>query len=215
MGLRKQIILLLGYSQAFAEGKCPRCNSSLRGWTRPKVDFLTANGTLLSPNNPLHVWRIFSDRSLTIRCHACQHSWPLFQGESSPSETPGNIDLMVSETNRLSEPFGTEERVVDNSKSSTSLTRTFTLSREWTKSLVIEAERALTTSSGATIVYESVRSVFTLGLPKHTGIGCQFLGHYQVVVATTLLTIVIASLIGAVVRPEKTDDGRNPTGGAA
>lgn len=61
---------------------------------------------------------------------------------------------------------------------------------------------------GWTGVYENVRSVFKLELSTTArGPSCQVLGHYEVVVAATLLVIVIASLVGAVARSEKNDQG--------
>jgi len=54
------------------------------------------------------------------------------------------------------------------------------------------------------LIYDNLRSVFTLQLMTDAKrLCCSALAHYQVIVAATLLVIVIASLIGAVVRKEK------------
>ena len=65
------------------------------------------------------------------------------------------------------------------------------------------------------LLYDNVRAVFTLQLPIDAPAPrCRTLAHYEVIVAATLLVIVIASLVGEVVRKEK-DHSQSPTSGAA
>lgn len=59
-------------------------------------------------------------------------------------------------------------------------------------------------TAGWAAFYDNFRSIFNLELVavRETAV-CQFSAHYEIVVAATLLVIIIASLVGAVVRPEK------------
>jgi len=67
-----------------------------------------------------------------------------------------------------------------------------------------------------TLLYDNLRAVFTLQLAidAKEAPTCYLLAHYEVIVAATLLIIVIASLVGEVVRKEK-DQSERPTSGAA
>ena len=59
-----------------------------------------------------------------------------------------------------------------------------------------------------TIWYEHLRSIWTLELVPTSGSrSCRVFGHYEVVVAGALLLIVVASLVGGVLRREKAQQG--------
>ena len=58
--------------------------------------------------------------------------------------------------------------------------------------------------TGWTAIYDSITSVFNLRLVAvQDNLCCRVAAHYEIIVAGTLLAIIIASLVGAVVRPEK------------
>ena len=50
--------------------------------------------------------------------------------------------LEVVETDRSDEMFGEDRRVIDNTRSSASLTRTITFTKEWTRTYEIQTEKA-------------------------------------------------------------------------
>jgi hypothetical protein len=59
-------------------------------------------------------------------------------------------------------------------------------------------------TKGWNAVYENLNSVFNLELVAVREIAvCRIAAHYETVIAATLLVIVIASLVGAVVRPDE------------
>jgi|GEM_PF-664073 len=53
----------------------------------------------------------------------------------------------ISRTHRVEESVGEEQRLIDNSRSSSPLKRTLTVSREWTQSFTMEYEKAQTTTN--------------------------------------------------------------------
>jgi hypothetical protein len=108
------------------------------------------------------------ERSAIAECPKCEQRWAIFS-ESQPgmvrqktkimtvksnkpdksmgrnqSTVSGIVGLTISETERVEEFLGSEERLVDNSKSSTNLTRKFTISKEWSQSYTIEYENTVT-----------------------------------------------------------------------
>ena len=74
----------------------------------------------------------------------------------SPVEKPTGLVLRRSvETKRSEEPMGTEERTVDNSRSSTKVSRRFSVSKEWAKAYTIDYEQAQSTSHEVNIGVDS------------------------------------------------------------
>ncbi len=67
-------------------------------------------------------------------------------------------------------------------------------------------------TAGRTL-YWSLAAVFRLALPPlHQSVGCQLIGHAQLVISFTLFVVVIGGLIGTVVPREK--DPTDPRGAA-
>lgn len=72
------------------------------------------------------------------------------------------IESAVIETHRSEEKIGTERRVIDNSKSSASLSRRFTLSKEWFQAYKVDNEKSrvirgeLNVGIGSTLGVKSV-----------------------------------------------------------
>lgn len=108
------------------------------------------------------------DRSAIAECPKCEQRWAVFS-ESQPgmvrqktkimtvqSNKPekltekkqpiasGIVSLTILETERVEEFLGSEQRLIDNSNSSTNLTRKFNISKEWSQSYTIEYENTTT-----------------------------------------------------------------------
>ena len=124
------------------------------------------------------------DLLAVAECPKCHQRWSVFSGakagivrqrmgeitmkvaESKTSQIDiKNLDikhLKVVETERVEEHFGSEERLIDNSKSGITITREFTMSKEWSQSYVIDYDK--TTSFGG----EIGGNLFSLGTFKST-----------------------------------------------
>jgi hypothetical protein len=62
------------------------------------------------------------------------------------------LEMSITETKRIEEPLGEETREIDNSRSSVSIVRKITVSRDWVQTLVLERES--TTKVGGEINLE-------------------------------------------------------------
>lgn len=67
---------------------------------------------------------------------------------SNPQTTSKQQLTSITETYRSEEFLGEEQRVIDNSKSTISLTRGFIVSKEWSQSYAVEYEQAHTIGGG-------------------------------------------------------------------
>ncbi|MFX0578308.1 hypothetical protein [Nocardia nepalensis] len=76
------------------------------------------------------------------RCRNCGHTWPRYADQDLEPA------FEVIETARTEEPIGDEVRRIDNSASSTTLTRRLTISKRWLQKYEIHIERAATASDG-------------------------------------------------------------------
>ena len=139
--------------------QCPLCRKY------PIVpNYFKIDETPISPKTPYPEM----ERSAIAECPKCKQRWAVFS-ESQPgmvtqktkimttqSNKPeklaqkkqptasGLSSLTILETERVEEFLGSEQRLIDNSKSATNLTRTFTISKEWSQSYVIEEENTKT-----------------------------------------------------------------------
>ncbi len=124
------------------------------------------------------------DPLAVAECPKCNQKWSVFSGAKSgivrqrvgeitvkgdqskmPQVGIENIDasqLNVIETERVEEHLGSEQRLIDNSQSRITITREFTISKEWSQSYTIDYEKA--TSLGG----EVGGNLFTLGTLKTT-----------------------------------------------
>jgi hypothetical protein len=69
--------------------------------------------------------------------------------------------------------------------------------------IIILAACAPPSASTWTVVYDNLRAVFSLGLPATEAFTvCRIIGHFELVIAGTLLLITVASLVGGVLRGE-------------
>ena len=97
-------------------------------------------------------------RGDTAECPKCGYRWKVY-GKATVAPPAGDADLEVVESDRSDEVFGEDRRVIDNTRSSGSLTRTITFTKEWTRTYEIQTEKAQ--GSGAE---------FTLGVKDVAGI---------------------------------------------
>jgi hypothetical protein len=67
-----------------------------------------------------------------FECCSCQYSWPYLK----PSDVLELVDVSRSE-----EPFGEDRREIDNSASDAEVTRSWEVTKEWTKTYEIKFER--------------------------------------------------------------------------
>ncbi len=68
--------------------------------------------------------------------------------QTTPVQEDSDRPMSVRELSRLEVVIGEETREIDNSKGVSPIVRTFKISREWTRSYTVDAERATTTTGG-------------------------------------------------------------------
>lgn len=114
--------------------KCPRCG----GWPvvprylRP--DGEQYRGLKLLPQ---------MDRGTLAECPKCNQRWSVF-GSSVPPPPPSSpppYEARLRETERVEEPLGEEQRIIDNSKSSVKVVRSLSVSKEWVQTYTVEYEK--------------------------------------------------------------------------
>ncbi|MBD2255398.1 hypothetical protein [Nostoc parmelioides] len=126
MGLSKE------YENFLASGyKCSQCSEVLYSmWKGYKVNFYSKNGEKIKPP--------FIYKAEIVECPNCNYRWNV-RGESNVNSA--NKVLEIKETQRSEEFIGKEQRLIDNSKSTSKITRRFTITREWSKAYSIEYEK--------------------------------------------------------------------------
>jgi hypothetical protein len=82
----------------------------------------------------------FSRKSVFWECRKCKQKWPLEPDSLAPSQAVGVLDVV--EVDRVEEPLGNEIRVIDNSASDITVTRTLRATKDWMQSYTVEAEQA-------------------------------------------------------------------------
>lgn len=99
--------------------------------------------------------------AVMAECPKCGKKWPIYAGGKPPeaAQEPHITDVEVTETHRTEEGLGAEQREIDNSKSSIELERRFTVSKEWSKSVIIEEEKARKTGAELTVGLSEAASI--------------------------------------------------------
>lgn len=116
--------------------KCPRCDARLvNSLGSMTTNFYAADGHKLSQ------WAGAGLRADTVECPKCQYRWKLY-GNAPAVPPPAAEVAEVVETERGEEFFGEDRRVIDNSRSSATPTRSFSFSKEWSRTFQVEVERA-------------------------------------------------------------------------
>jgi hypothetical protein len=110
------------------------------------IDFYTSNGQKMS------IWKLAQLRADIAQCRRCGYRWPTRKGEILSKPT-------ILETERVEEGIGSDARIIDNSRSAVTLTRTFSISKEWSKSFSIEYEKATSFNGGVTVGLDEMSSL--------------------------------------------------------
>lgn len=120
------------HKQSVASGKCLSCGGRVLPLSDSNVNCYAKDGTKL-----LSAWQRTKTRPEVLECKQCSYRWRIY------STSPPIVEVLgIIEMERHEEPIGEERRLIDNSKSSTKLTRKISISREWTKTYSIEYEKS-------------------------------------------------------------------------
>jgi hypothetical protein len=76
---------------------------------------------------------------------------PVWRDEAPPKPVSEWTIKAVIETGRLEEPIGNDERVIDASQTSATIVRNLTFTKDWSRTLTIESEKAKTISMGGSL----------------------------------------------------------------
>lgn len=125
--------------------KCSNCNKVLFTALTGITSYLYfKDGT--KANSLSLVLNRYGARDLILKCPSCSYCWNLYG--NSNSITPNQVEFLgIEETHRLTEDLGTDTRLIDNSKSTSKITRKFTISREWSKTYLVQYENTKTNST--------------------------------------------------------------------
>ena len=154
----------LGWSDEFRKFyssgyRCPACNARLitvLGTTT--VKFYTGDG------EKLPLWQLAPLRAQVAECPQCGHRWKTRKDDASPSPSQASA-VAVVETERMEEPIGSETRVIDNARSAVTLTRRFTVSKEWSRTYSVDYEKASVSNVGLKLGLNELSS-FTAGFEQ-------------------------------------------------
>lgn len=109
-------------------GFCPHCHKMSM-----TMDLYSNSGDRMPLVTPVWVFK----PGWYVVCKKCSKRIDIFEGSR---ETSGPEIVAVTETHRSEELIGREERVIDNTMSQSQVTRTFTVRREWMRTLKLERE---------------------------------------------------------------------------
>jgi hypothetical protein len=130
--------------------KCPSCGESIL----KKTDFYFRSGKKIP--------RWVNAKAMSIPkmivmagCPICEHRWEVY-GKSKPAVAFGVSVVDVVETERSEEAIGDDRRLIDNSKSSTKVTRKFALTKEWSRTYSIEYEKSHIDRSELNIAIQNI-----------------------------------------------------------
>lgn len=150
---------ILGWSEEYKKYltlgyKCPECSQSLlnsAGFVT-KGQFYDINGNKLAP------MAVVFNRSALLECENCHYRWPVFKNVTkSASKKFYTVDVV--ETHRSEESLGIDQRLIDNSKSSTTISRRFSVSKEWAKTYSIECENSITKGAELNLGLNEISSI--------------------------------------------------------
>lgn len=116
--------------------KCQQCDVRMQNMLGViTASFYTVDGRRLSQ------WALAPLRADTAQCPKCGHRWKVY-GDSHALPPAASEAMEIIETERSEEFFGEDRRVIDNSKSSATPTRSFSFGKEWSRTFTIEVEKA-------------------------------------------------------------------------
>jgi hypothetical protein len=116
--------------------RCPSCNAS-------NTNFLGQMTTRFCDAEGKKLMLIAGGavRGDTAECPKCGYRWKVY-GTAPVAGPAADLAMEIVETERSDEMFGEDRRVIDNARSSSSLTRTITFSKEWTRTYEVQSEKA-------------------------------------------------------------------------
>jgi hypothetical protein len=137
--------------------RCPKCDAY-----PIVVNYVQTNGIII----PRDVNLKAMDRSALAQCPRCKQKWAVFVNNmpEAPSLSPTIPTLQAAtvpnfraevarfeilETDRMEEHIASERRIIDNSHGMGTITRTMTASKEWTKTVTVDLEKAISTTGEA------------------------------------------------------------------
>ena len=123
--------------------RCGQCNARLLN----ALGLVTAKA-YAADGRELASWAGGVLRADTLVCPYCNNRWKVW-GQTPAPEPASLAPVTIVETERSEEFFGEDRRVIDNLLSSSTPTRSFRFTKEWTKTLTIELEKLVT--SGGTL----------------------------------------------------------------
>jgi hypothetical protein len=128
--------------------KCSSCCKSALGLTSPRLNYYSGDGkqlSLIAHSTDLFLYKStlgFTPSVELVECQKCGFRWSIYEkNQSSIPEQKLEFSGII-ETDRSEEIVGVDRRLIDNSKSSSRLTRKFSINREWSKVYSIEYEKA-------------------------------------------------------------------------
>jgi hypothetical protein len=126
--------------------RCPKCQKRLlNSWGIATIRFHDRKGERVPP------WLALLQAE-TAQCPECRYRWRVKKGTAPTTVT-------VLETERAEEALGSDTRVIDNSRSGVTLTRKFTITKEWSKTYSIECEKATVSKTGLSIGIDELSSL--------------------------------------------------------
>jgi predicted RNA-binding Zn-ribbon protein involved in translation (DUF1610 family) len=118
--------------------KCPSCGESLSR----KTDFYLRSGRKVP--RWVNAKAISLPKMIVMAgCPKCGYRWEVYE-KSQPAVGLQLSVIDVVETDRSEEYIGDDQRLIDNSRSSTKVTRKFALTKEWSRTYSIEYEKSHT-----------------------------------------------------------------------
>jgi hypothetical protein len=127
------------HRQVLSSGwKCTHCNERLLNvFAAVTANFYATDGRKLSQ------WVGGGLRADLVECPKCGHRWKMY-GDAAAVQPATTEVIEIIETARSEEFFGEDRRVIDNSRNSGTPTRSFSFTKEWSKTFHVEVERAKT-----------------------------------------------------------------------
>jgi Zn ribbon nucleic-acid-binding protein len=115
--------------------RCPRCEEKLLdAWG------LKYGRVYSSDGKQIPAWRSNAFNISSLECLKCGYRWD-YRNQNIPRTASESKLLNILETVRTQEKLGDDKRIIDNSRSSASLVRRFSVSKEWTRAYRIEYEK--------------------------------------------------------------------------
>ena len=139
--------------------KCPKCTvrvlpTSLKYYTRNGRPLSIVEKSLRLIYTYGWILPVFD----TSECPRCGYRWKS-RGIAPAAAPPSPATINTIETNRTEEFYGEDRRIIDNSRSSATPTRSFSFSKEWSRTFDIGLEKATADGTALTIGEKDVAAL--------------------------------------------------------